>query len=303
MTNQRKKAAIRAFTGLAGSPLASTAAGAVPSENPAAVRARARRVAKAAKLAEIKNALRIPLAERNAAAELQAQQDREKAEQQKAHDKAMKPTLREWEAARESLLERSLRESNQTQDALDRRHYHDNGESLDTASYRADQITDAGGVLGGHRVKGQGSSAADDNRGLEEKHITYGVMDPDDNTPLLKTGRPFGVRVGNSSVNQSKLRAMLGEDGCHEPTAFTVIPDSDRYRCACCGFQDDWLRTMRNHVENEIERELIEYKITKGKRKAAKEALGEMLLPPNEPIVIDKAVRGPHATLYHNFKA
>lgn len=307
MKIQRKKPGVRAFSGLVGSQFSVATSEKIEatvekSHNPSAVKARARRAANAAKLAEIKAMLRVPLAERVAAEKVQAQQDREKAEQQKAHDKAMKPTLREWDKAREARAEKQLQELHENRDALDRRHFQDTGEKLDHAGYRADRITEAGGVLGGRQVKGQGTAGTNDTHGMDEKHVTYGVMDSDDNTPLLRANSPFGIHVSKSPVNQSKLRAMLGEDGYHEPTAFEVIPDSDRYRCACCGLEDDWLRTMRNHIEDEIENEMIAYKQAQAKAKSVKEALGEMLMAPGQPIAIEKPVRGPHAMMYHNFK-
>jgi len=279
-----------------------TFVGAPPSDNPAAVRARARRAAKAAKLAEIKSALRTPLGERVAAEKIQAQQDREKAEQQKTHDRAMKPTLHEWDKAREERAERQLQELHESHDALDYRHFHDRGENLDFASERDQSRTEFGGRIGGRRGRpeGTGSVGPDDNG---DERRGRGALNSEDNTPIPVSHAKFGLRVGNSPVNQSKLRAMLGEDGYHEPTAFTVIPDSDRYRCTCCGFEDDWLRTICNHIENEIERELIAYKSAKVKDKAVKEALGEMLMPPSQPILIAKPVRGLHAEFYRKFKA
>lgn len=301
MTTQRK-VAVRAFSGLSGSPLAKVNEAVVEqSTNPAAIRARARRAANAAKLEKIKESLRVPLAERVAAEKVQAQQEREKAEQQKAHDEAMKPTLREWEKAREERAERQVLELHENRDALDRRHFHDKGDNLDFASERDQSRTEFGGRIGGHKVRPEGTgTVGGDDPG--DELVGNGVLDPDDNNPIPVSHAKFGVRVGNSPVNQSKLRAMLGEDGYHEPTAFVVVPDSDRYRCVCCGLEDDWLRTMRNHIESGIEHEMFVYKSARAKAKAMKEALGEMLIPPGQPIVIEKPERGAHAALYHNFK-
>ena len=89
---------------------------------------------------------------------------------------------------------------------------------------------------------------AENNTGGEEIRHTRKVKPEGNHVDAEEKASAFYVKLGGDDQERAILRDLFN-------LIFEVIPDSDIYRCALCGFQSDWEIHARQHWEDSVKRE------------------------------------------------
>lgn len=246
-----RKVAVRAFSGLSGSPLAKVNEAVVEqSANPAAIRARARRAANAAKLADIKESLRIPLEERK-----QTERDKQTADAVWLAAQSFKPKEAPITRQKPFKIESANGRRKQEQDGdirpLPNSVAVENEETLDFLSFTANR--------GWRKVKGEGVSSHDAQ--FEDDDYTESAG------PTFRVRTQNDGRKGTVQINQQKLERILQN---------AIDEDGEQYRCNICGHTDSWLSSVRLHVESSIESEWVAANKAKAKQALIDEAMSSL---------------------------
>lgn len=159
----------------------------------------------------------------------------------------------------------------------------------------------------GRRVKGVGASVQRDEKDTND-NCSGKIIGTKKGAKYVETAVPrFYVKLCGDYEDRGPLASMIGslDNGKLDSYVIEIVPDTDVFRCAACGFETDWWSKIVRHFEDEVREEAGRFEASMKIASAAAEALEEMvLLAPADtpPMTILRPVMGTHARWFKGFK-